>query len=87
MAGQACSGTGSSSLIKTVATELEQRLNGLCIQALGYNALPFASSGARYGDNSDELPVPEHAWPAMRTHLNGGANEVQRDIIARMVLG
>ena len=83
-----------SSLIKTVATELEQRLNSLCIQALGYNALPFASSGARYGDNSDELPVPEHAWPAMRTHLNGraasifgGANEVQRDIIARMVLG
>jgi alkylation response protein AidB-like acyl-CoA dehydrogenase len=80
-----------ASLLKLRGTEIMQKLTLLAVEALGPLAAPyeFAVPG------SNEAPVvPEHGIGVMENMLGfraatiyGGSNEIQRNIIAKMVLG
>ncbi|MDP2227424.1 MAG: acyl-CoA dehydrogenase family protein [Moraxellaceae bacterium] len=82
-----------SSMTKILGTELQQKITELAIEAAGTAALIWQPAAIVPG--SDIEPVgPEYALPAMAKYLNtratsiyGGSNEVQRGIIAKLVLG
>lgn len=83
----------ASSMLKTQATEMTQKIDGLAIDTAAYYA--FVDQPRAREPGSNETPVgPEHSLVAMPRYLNnraasiyGGSNEIQRDIMARLVLG
>jgi acyl-CoA dehydrogenase len=82
-----------SSILKLTSVELGQRMSELMVEALDYYATPMPSSGTPLYEINDWLPGPDYAPPVMGTYLNkrassifGGSNEVQHDIIAKLVL-
>jgi alkylation response protein AidB-like acyl-CoA dehydrogenase len=88
---QAGKGPGpESSLLKIKGTEIQQRLTELTLEAVGNYAQPFPR-----GLGSNEFPIgPDYASHAAPIYFNwrkasiyGGSNEIQRNIIAKMVLG
>ncbi|QTD55102.1 acyl-CoA dehydrogenase family protein [Parasphingorhabdus cellanae] len=91
---QAGKGPGpESSLLKVKGTEIQQRLTELTLEAVGYYGTPdFRSFPA---DGSNDFPIgPDYAHSAAPTYFNmrktsiyGGSNEIQRNIITKMVLG
>ncbi|HRE45876.1 MAG TPA: acyl-CoA dehydrogenase family protein [Terricaulis sp.] len=88
---QAGKGPGpESSLLKIRGTEIQQRLTELTLEAVGNYAQPFPRG---LGDNEFSIG-PDYAGPAAPIYFNwrkasiyGGSNEIQRNIIAKMVLG
>ena len=80
-----------SSLLKIRGTEIAQRIADLHVEALGYYAMPYPNQTLI--DN--EGPIgPEYAVPALRdffygraASIFGGSNEIQKNIIAKAVLG
>ena len=82
-----------SSLLKCRGTELQQQLTELVLEATGNYAVPFDNPGPETGQN--ELPVgPDYANVAAPEYFNtrkvsiyAGSNEIQRNIMAKMVLG
>ncbi|WP_109355184.1 acyl-CoA dehydrogenase family protein [Sphingorhabdus sp. EL138] len=91
---QAGKGPGpESSLLKVKGTEIQQRLTELTLEAVGHYGTPdFRSFPA---DGSNDFPIgPDYAHSAAPTYFNmrktsiyGGSNEIQRNIITKMVLG
>ena len=83
----------ASSMLKTQGTEAMQRIDELAIDAIGHYANVDQPLARRPGSNV--APVgPEHGLVSMARYLNnragsiyGGSNEIQRDIMARMILG
>ena len=82
-----------SSIMKSTSVDLGQRMSELMVEALDYYATPMPAGGRPLYEINDWLPGPEYAPPAIGTYLNkrassifGGSNEVQRDIIAKLVL-
>ncbi|CBL46362.1 Acyl-CoA dehydrogenase [gamma proteobacterium HdN1] len=82
-----------ASMTKILGTELSQRVTELAIEAVGVYGLPLQTDAIQPGAG---LPFvgPEYALTAMPRYLNtrattiyGGSNEVQRGIIAKLVLG
>ncbi|MAG98210.1 MAG: pimeloyl-CoA dehydrogenase large subunit [Rhodospirillaceae bacterium] len=82
-----------SSLLKIKGTEIQQALTQLTYEAMGYQGLPY---GLPETDPSANLPpiIPEHGGVTTGDHLYmraasiyGGSNEIQRNIIAKAVLG
>ncbi|MDP6706970.1 MAG: acyl-CoA dehydrogenase family protein [Alphaproteobacteria bacterium] len=81
-----------ASMLKIRGTEIEQDLNELLIEALGYYAAPYEPRAVR--DDWNEPPVgPEYVEGLMNERLlrraasiYGGSNEIQRNIISKMVL-
>jgi alkylation response protein AidB-like acyl-CoA dehydrogenase len=79
-----------SSILKIKGTEIQQRITELTLEAIGYYAYPNAHA---FGDN--EYPVgPDYAvgqaghyFNMRKASIYGGSNEIQRDIIAKAVLG
>ncbi len=79
-----------SSILKIKGTEIQQRITELTLEAVGYYGFPDHHA---FTDN--EYPVgPEYALGQSSHYLNmrktsiyGGSNEIQRNIIAKMVLG
>jgi alkylation response protein AidB-like acyl-CoA dehydrogenase len=79
-----------SSILKIRGTEIQQRITELTEEAVGYYAFP---SERGFGNN--EYPVgPGYALGAAGRYFNmrkasiyGGSNEIQRNIIAKAVLG
>ncbi|MGE0595410.1 MAG: acyl-CoA dehydrogenase family protein [Hyphomonadaceae bacterium] len=91
---QAGRGPGpESSLLKIKGTEIQQRLTELTLEAVGNYAQPYFRGFDEKGSN--EFPIgPDYAHLAAPTYFNwrkasiyGGSNEIQRNIIAKMVLG
>ena len=82
-----------ANMLKIRGTEVQQKISEMLMKAMGYYALPYVPEAMEYGWN--EAPIgPEHAAGVAPTYFNmrkttiyGGTNEIQRNIIAKMVLG
>ncbi len=81
-----------SSLLKIKGSEIQQRLTELSLEAVGYYGAPYFRG---FGEGDNEHPIgPDHAhrtaptyFNARKTTIYGGSNEIQRNIIAKLVLG
>lgn len=83
----------AASMTKILGTEISQKVTELAIEAASLNGLYLQPEALEPG-NQVELLGPESTLTAMPRYLNtratsiyGGSNEVQRGIIAKMVLG
>ena len=82
-----------ANMLKIRGTDVQQKISELLMKAMGYYALPHVPEAMEYGWN--EAPIgPGYAAGLAPTYFNmrktsiyGGTNEIQRNIIARMVLG
>ena len=82
-----------ASMLKILGTEVQQALEELRVCAVAHYALPFDLEQIR--DESNEPPIgPDYAIRAVsdfnfgRAHsIYGGSNEIQRNVIAKAVLG
>ena len=89
-------GGPESSMLKCAGSETQQAISELTLEAVGGYAAPFVQDTfaiARGGKNAD-LPTPDYAAPAAPSYFNyrktsiyAGSNEIQRNIMAKMVLG
>jgi len=82
-----------SSLLKCRGTELQQELSELVLEAVGNYAIPLDNPGPVPGINVEPIG-PEYAGVAAPGYFNtrkvsiyAGSNEIQRNIMAKMVLG
>ncbi len=82
-----------TSILKARGTELMQRATMLNMELLGYYAIPDQKDARKPGSNI-AVVGPDYAVAATAAYLNdraasiyAGSNEVQRNIIAKMVLG
>ena len=81
-----------SSLMKIKGSEIQQRLTELTLEAVGHYGAPYFRG---FGASDNEHPIgPDYAhraapvyFNARKTTIYGGSNEIQRNIIAKMVLG
>ena len=80
-------------MLKINGTEAMQRVDEIAIAALGAYANVEQMEAREPGSNLEPIG-PENGLTAMPRYLNnraasiyGGSNEIQRDIIARLVLG
>ena len=80
-------------MLKLRGTELQQRVTELTLEAAGPHGLVGESLGAPLGHNEEEI-APEWMRLAAPTYFNtrkttiyGGSNEIQRNIIAKQILG
>jgi len=82
-----------ASLLKIKGTEIRQQLTALMLEAAGPQALPFALD---WLDNAPDAPTWAHPaiapvaanyFNTRKTSIFGGTNEVQRNIIAKTILG
>ena len=85
-----------SSMLKCEGSDTQQAITELILEATGAYAAPFVQDSfavARDGANAD-LPMPQYAVPVAPSYFNyrktsiyAGSNEIQRNIMAKMVLG
>jgi len=85
-----------SSMLKCAGSEAQQEISELSLEAVGGYAAPFVQDTfavARAGANSD-LATPDYAAPVAPSYFNyrktsiyAGSNEIQRNIMSKMVLG
>lgn len=85
-----------SSMLKCAGSEAQQAISELSLEAVGGYAAPFVQDTfavARAGANSD-LSTPDYAAPVAPSYFNyrktsiyAGSNEIQRNIMSKMVLG
>ena len=82
-----------ANMLKIRGTDVQQKISEMLMKAMGYYAAPYLPEALEYGWN--EAPVgPDGAaglapayFNMRKTSIYGGTNEIQRNIIARMVLG
>jgi len=82
-----------SSFLKVIGTEVQQALQTLAVEAIGYYTLPSQAAWLKEGSN--EPPIgPDHAAPVFASYgigraatIYGGSNEIQRNVLAKAVLG
>ena len=82
-----------ASMLKVKGTEIRQSINDLTRRALGPYAIPFVSEALDDGWNGEPIG-PDYANPIAADYFNnrkttiyGGSNEVQRNIISKMMMG
>ena len=82
-----------ANMLKIRGTDVQQKISEMLMKAMGYYAAPWLPEALEHGWN--EAPVgPDGAaglapayFNMRKTSIYGGTNEIQRNIIARMVLG
>ncbi len=82
-----------ASILKIKGTEMQQAITELVLEAVGYYAYPYLPEALEWGWNEEPIG-PDYAAAAAPTYFNwrkasiyGGSNEIQKNIIAKMVLG
>jgi alkylation response protein AidB-like acyl-CoA dehydrogenase len=85
-------GPGSSSMLKTRGTELQKDVSELAMEAIGQYGLPFVEDTLASTNESDigmagVAPITPRYFNVRKTSIYAGSNEIQRNIIAKAVLG
>ncbi|MEM7253466.1 MAG: acyl-CoA dehydrogenase family protein [Pseudomonadota bacterium] len=82
-----------ASILKLKGTEIQQAITSLLMETVGYYAHPFNPDAVADGWNEEPIG-PDYAASMAPQYFNmrkasiyGGSNEIQRNIIAKMVLG
>ena len=82
-----------ASMLKIVGTQVQQTLESLRVEAVGNYSLPFDTDLIR-GESNLPAPGPDYAVSAVSdmnfgraSSIYGGSNEIQRNVIAKAVLG
>lgn len=85
--------TAEPSMLKIKGSEIQQRLTELLVESIGMYGAAYDSLSVREGRNDLNF-APDYAHGPMAEHLYlraatvyGGSNEIQRNIISKMVLG
>jgi len=78
-----------SSILKIRGTEIQQRITELTIEAVGYYAYPNERALGSNEYIGPDYAVGEagHYFNMRKASIYGGSNEIQRNIIAKAVLG
>jgi len=87
-----------ASMLKIKGTEIQQALSELMLEAAGPLAMPFDQRLLESGDAgpdsqghdeimADVAPLAPHYFNYRKTSIYGGSNEIQKNIIAQMILG
>jgi alkylation response protein AidB-like acyl-CoA dehydrogenase len=82
-----------SSMLKIRGTEIRQELNSLTRRAMGPQALPFIEEALEEGYGGEPIGPAEASFAAVQYFNNrklsifGGSNEIQKNIISKMILG
>ncbi|MEL6474733.1 MAG: acyl-CoA dehydrogenase family protein [Pseudomonadota bacterium] len=95
LAGEAAGkGPGpESSILKVKGTEIQQRLTELTLEAVGTYGAPYFRGFPQDGSNEFSIgpDYAHHSAPMYfnmrKTSIYGGSNEIQRNIITKMILG
>ena len=81
-----------SSLLKTRATELQQAVTELALEAVNYASMPFVQDP--WARVNEPWPQPDYAvttapyyFSLRKASIYAGSNEIQRNIMAKLVLG
>ncbi|WP_419254758.1 acyl-CoA dehydrogenase family protein [Caulobacter sp. ErkDOM-YI] len=81
-----------SSMLKCVGSEAQQAITELTLEAVGTYAAPFVRD--TWAPTNEGRAGPDYAAPAAPSYFNyrkasiyAGSNEIQRNIMAKMVLG
>jgi hypothetical protein len=82
-----------SSLLKARGTEIGQAITELAVELVGYYALPFNNPGPELGHNEEPIgsqfantSAPRY-FNYRKASIYAGSNEIQRNIMAKLVLG
>ena len=82
-----------SSILKTRGTEVSQAISELAVEAIGYYAQPYDLDVLSFGANMPPIG-PDYSMNAAGRYFNlrkasiyGGSNEIQRNIMAKLILG
>ena len=81
-----------SSMLKIKGTELRQQISALARRALGPHAQPFCPESLEDGFNGEQVGPPgaaaitPHYLNLRKLSIFGGSNEIQKNIIAKMIL-
>ena len=82
-----------ASYLKLLGTELQQAISETAMQAIAYYAEPYVRDALVYGYNEPSIG-PDYAAPLTplyfnlrKTSIYAGSNEIQRNIMAKAVLG
>ena len=83
-----------SSIIKIKGTELQQKLTEMYVEAAGQYILPYEGPEGFNSNNTPASNVSDFSSQAVSRYLNfrktsiyGGSNEIQKNIIAKAILG
>jgi len=81
-----------SSMLKCAGSEAQQAITELTLEAVGTYAVPFVED--TWAPTNEGRAGPDYAAPAAPTYFNfrkasiyAGSNEIQRNIMAKLVLG
>ena len=82
-----------AAMLKIKGTVIRQGINDLTRRALGPYAIPFVSEALEEGHNEEPIgpdyanPISADYFNHRKTSIYAGSNEVQRNIIAKMMMG
>ena len=82
-----------SSIMKTLGADMGQHITELVVEAMAYYAAPHQPDARTVGHNVPPVGPPEGVTAFPRyfnlraSSIAGGTNEVQKNIVAKLVLG
>jgi len=82
-----------SSILKLKGSEIQQRLTELALEAVGPYAMPFQREALEHGWNEEPVgaeyaaATAPHYFNYRKVSIYGGSNEIQRNVISKMMLG
>ncbi len=82
-----------ASILKIKGSEIQQTIAELEMLALGHDALPWLPEALDHGWSGEPVgaeyaaPLSGHYFNYRKTTIYGGSNEIQKNIIAQMILG
>lgn len=84
----------TSSFLKVKGTEVQQKLTALLMEAVGYFSFPYFKGVLMEGWQDEQSVGAEeaaflasHYFDWRKTSIYGGSNEIQKNIIAKVMLG